>query len=110
MSERRACRVLGQARAVQRHTPRVRDDEEPLVGRMVELAAEYGRYGYAAVTALLRAGGLGGEPQAGRAALAAGGPEGAAEAAQARAAVAERRAAACGCGRSTRTTSGATTS
>ena len=54
MSERRACRVLGQARAVQRHTPRVREDEEPLTGRIVELAAVYGRYGTPRITALLR--------------------------------------------------------
>jgi putative transposase len=55
VSERRACRVLGQARAVQRHTPQVRDDEAPLVGRVVELAAVYGRYGTPRIKALLRA-------------------------------------------------------
>ena len=55
MSERRACRVLGQARAVQRHTPQVREDEEQLVGRIVELAAVYGRYGTPRITALLKA-------------------------------------------------------
>ncbi len=38
MSERRACRVLGQPRAVQRYTARVRDDEAPLTGQIVELA------------------------------------------------------------------------
>jgi transposase InsO family protein len=54
VSERRACRVLGQARAVQRHTPRVRDDEEPLTSRIVELASVYGRYGSPRITALLR--------------------------------------------------------
>lgn len=54
MSERRACRVLGQARAVQRHTPQVREDEEPLRGRIVELAAVYGRYGTPRITAMLR--------------------------------------------------------
>ena len=54
VSERRACRVLGQARAVQRHTPEVRDDEEPLTGRIVELAAVYGRYGTPRITAMLR--------------------------------------------------------
>ena len=54
MSERRACRVLGQARAVQRYTPEVRDDEGPLTGRIVELAAVYGRYGTPRVTAMLR--------------------------------------------------------
>jgi putative transposase len=55
VSERRACRVLGQARAVQRYTPEVRADEEPLTGRLVELAAVYGRYGTPRITALLRA-------------------------------------------------------
>ena len=54
MSERRACKVLGQARAVQRHTPRVREDETPLTGRIVELAAVYGRYGTPRITAMLR--------------------------------------------------------
>jgi putative transposase len=54
VSERRACRVLGQARAVQRYTPQVREDEEPLTGRIVELAAVYGRYGTPRITALLR--------------------------------------------------------
>jgi len=54
VSERRACRVLGQARAVQRHTPRVRDDEGPLRGRVIELAAVYGRYGTPRITAMLR--------------------------------------------------------
>lgn len=39
MSERRACRVLGQARAVQRHTPQVLVDEVLLIGQIVELAA-----------------------------------------------------------------------
>ena len=53
MSERRACRVLGQARAVQRHTPRVREDEDRLTGRIVELAAVYGRYGTPRITAML---------------------------------------------------------
>ena len=54
MSERRACRVLGQARAVQRHTPLVREDEDRLTGRIVELAAVYGRYGTPRITAMLR--------------------------------------------------------
>jgi putative transposase len=54
VSERRACRVVGQARAVQRYAPRPRGDEEPLTGRIVELAGTYGRYGYRRVTAMLR--------------------------------------------------------
>ena len=54
VSERRACRVLGQARSTQRHRPRVRDDEPRLVARIIELAKQYGRYGYRRITALLR--------------------------------------------------------
>ena len=38
VSERRACRVLGQARSTQRHPLRVRADEPRLVARIVELA------------------------------------------------------------------------
>ena len=54
VSERRACRVLNQRRATQRHTPQVANDEAPLTNRIVEMACEYGRYGYRRVTALLR--------------------------------------------------------
>lgn len=54
MSERRACRVLGQARAVQRRTPLVREDEDRLTGRIIELAAVYGRYGTPRINAMLR--------------------------------------------------------
>lgn len=54
VSERRACRVLGQGRATQRYAPLPRDDEEPLTARVVELAGVYGRYGYRRVTAMLR--------------------------------------------------------
>lgn len=46
--------MLGQARAVQRHTPIVRDDEDRLTGRIIELAAVYGRYGTPRINALLR--------------------------------------------------------
>jgi putative transposase len=55
VSQRRACQVLGQPRSTQRRTPAVPDDEPRLVARMVELATQYGRYGYRRVTALLRA-------------------------------------------------------
>ena len=54
VSQRRACRVLGQARMTQRYLPRVRDDEGPLTQRVIELAALYGRYGTPRITALLR--------------------------------------------------------
>ncbi len=54
VSERRACRVLGQVRSTQRRACRSPDDEARLLRRIVELATEYGRYGYRRVTALLR--------------------------------------------------------
>jgi len=40
VSERRACRVLGQARSTQRREAVVREDEDRLVARMVELACK----------------------------------------------------------------------
>ncbi len=54
VSERRACRVLEQPRSTQRRTPHVPDDEPRLVKRIIELATQYGRYGYRRITALLR--------------------------------------------------------
>ena len=55
VSQRRACRVLGQPRSTQRRTPYVPDDEPRLLAQIVELASRYGRYGYRRITALLRA-------------------------------------------------------
>jgi len=52
-SERRACRLLGQSRPTQRRQHRVCEDELRLVREMVELAEQYGRYGYRRVTELL---------------------------------------------------------
>jgi putative transposase len=52
--ERRACAVLGQHRSTQRKAPRGQDDEERLTADIIELARQYGRYGYRKVTALLR--------------------------------------------------------
>ena len=54
MSERRACRILGQSRRVQRYQPKEPDDEAALTARIIELAKEYGRYGHRRITALLR--------------------------------------------------------
>ena len=54
VSERRACRVLGQARSTHRHRAVVSDDEPRLVDRIIELATQYGRYGYRRITGLLR--------------------------------------------------------
>ncbi len=53
VSERRACRVLGQPRSTQRHRVGVCERETRLVARIVELAKAYGRYGYRRITALL---------------------------------------------------------
>jgi transposase InsO family protein len=54
VSERFACRVLGQHRSTQRKVPRGRPDEEALTADIVALASQYGRYGYRRITALLR--------------------------------------------------------
>ena len=54
ISERRACKVLGQSRSTQRRVHHISSDEPRLVRRMVQLASGYGRYGYRKVTALLR--------------------------------------------------------
>ena len=53
VSERRACQVLGQARATQRLIPYPPSDEKQLTADILALAAKYGRYGYRRVTALL---------------------------------------------------------
>jgi len=46
--------VLGQPRSTQRRVPHVADDEPRLVKRIVELAGQYGRYGYRLITGMLR--------------------------------------------------------
>ena len=57
VSERFACRVLGQPRATQRKAPRTADDEAALTRDIIALARQYGRYGYRRITALLRGAG-----------------------------------------------------
>ena len=54
ISERRACRALQQPRSTQRYKKEVPDDEEILREKVIEMASQYGRYGYRRVTALLR--------------------------------------------------------
>ena len=54
VSERRLSRVLGQHRSTQRRRPSGRADEDRLVADMIELARQYGRYGYRRIAALLR--------------------------------------------------------
>lgn len=54
ISERRACKVLGQNRATQRYTVQFCPEEDRLTRDIIDLANAYGRYGYRRVTALLR--------------------------------------------------------
>lgn len=54
VSERRACRVVGQHRSAQRYERVAPEYELRLVGRMDELAAAHPRYGYRRIWALLR--------------------------------------------------------
>jgi putative transposase len=54
VSERRACAALGQHRSTQRKVPRGRADEECLTADIIELARQYGRYGYRKIAELLR--------------------------------------------------------
>ncbi len=58
VSERRACRVVGQHRSVQRYKPEPPEFELTLVRRMNELAAEHPRYGSPRICALLKAEGF----------------------------------------------------
>ncbi|MEW6609910.1 MAG: IS3 family transposase [bacterium] len=57
-SERRICKALGQVRATQRYKMKIKTDEQELKARIIELACQYGRYGYRRITALLRAEGI----------------------------------------------------
>jgi transposase InsO family protein len=54
VSERRACRVIGQPRATQRYEKRILEDEVLLTQRIIVLASQYGRYGYRQITGMLR--------------------------------------------------------
>ena len=53
VTERRACRVLDQARSTQRRRIKLRDDEPALTQAIIRLAGCYGRYGYRRITAML---------------------------------------------------------
>ncbi|WP_338272356.1 IS3 family transposase [Roseicyclus marinus] len=53
VSERRACRTLGQHRSTQRKVPCGLPDEEQLTDDIIELAREFGRYGYRMITGML---------------------------------------------------------
>ncbi len=54
LSERRTCLVLEQPRSTQRRQMKVDAAIERLRDRMVDLACQYGRYGYRRITILLR--------------------------------------------------------
>ena len=54
ISERRACRVLGQHRSTQRKVPGTPDDEAALTADIIALATQYGRYGYRRITVMLQ--------------------------------------------------------
>jgi putative transposase len=59
VSERRACRALGQPRATQRYRPRRNEFRRRLLARMLELVRSHPRYGYRRIWALLRQEGWG---------------------------------------------------
>jgi transposase InsO family protein len=54
VSERRACRVLGQPRSTQRQQSKAKEGEERLVTRLLELVRQHPRFGYRRIWALLR--------------------------------------------------------
>jgi putative transposase len=54
ISEWRACQALGHYRTTQRYLPHIGTEEEKLTAKIIELASQYGRYGYRRVTALLQ--------------------------------------------------------
>jgi len=54
VSERRACRTLGQARSSHRYVGTASEEEPRLVAQILELVGEFPRYGYRQITRLLR--------------------------------------------------------
>lgn len=54
MSERRACRVVGQPRSTQRYEPERPTKDRALVARLLRLARDHPRYGYRRAWAVLR--------------------------------------------------------
>jgi len=54
VSERLACRVIGQLRTTQRYAARPNPEREKIRQRIVELASLSGRYGYKTITSLLQ--------------------------------------------------------
>src|SRR5665213_2655965 len=54
ITERHACRLLGQWRGTQRYEGMGRADEDALTQAIIALASEYGRYGYRRITVKLQ--------------------------------------------------------
>lgn len=54
VSQRRACKTLGQPRSTQRYQASEKEDEQRLVDRILDLVREFPRYGYRMITRLLR--------------------------------------------------------
>jgi transposase InsO family protein len=54
VSERFACRVLGQHRSTQRKLPTMPGDEAAQTANIIAFATRYGRYGYRRIAAMLR--------------------------------------------------------
>ena len=57
LSERHACRLLGQGRGTQRYEGVARSEEGAPTKAVIALATKYGRYGYRRITAVLRTAG-----------------------------------------------------
>jgi len=55
LPERRVCRAMKICRSSARYVSIKRDDEDEVTGEIIELSAQYGRYGYRRITALMRA-------------------------------------------------------
>ena len=54
ISERKACKVLKQARSTQRYKPKQIDKDKPVIKDMLELHVKHPRYGYRRITIKLR--------------------------------------------------------
>ena len=54
ISQRRACKLVGQSRSTQRYQCVRLPDEEEITQEIIALARDYGRYGYRRITAMLR--------------------------------------------------------
>lgn len=54
VSQRRACKTVGQPRQTQRYQPQIRNDEPALIQQIYELVREFPRYGYRFIWAKLR--------------------------------------------------------